>query len=227
MIRVTRRDPPEGFDENVAKPGEEWLNSEVNRKKRYPRKLWNTWSPCRDAVKAMFAERCGYAALFISSGQVEHFVSWKRCQSSNQHQLAYTWSNYRWILPQLNGRKGTKNVLDPFEVQDEWFELDPFTMNLRLTDAVPGDQRDLAELTVHKTLRLANDPLIVELRQEAVKQFEEGAPLAALEHRYPQVYRALSRLFDAPAESLTPEHLARREDLLGKHKEACARDPHR
>lgn len=229
MIRVeAKTEPPEGFAQHVQDPGYEWLRNPVNRSnKKGAKAYWNEWRPCRDGVEAMFEHRCGYAACYITTGQVEHFISWKKCKESDRHELAYEWSNYRWILAQLNGRKGKKgagDVLDPFEVCDAWFELHPLTLKLRLVESeIPHDKLDVARAT---RKMIEKDDLVANIRREAVTMFEEGTPLAALEHRYPQVHRALQHLFDAPESDLAPEFLAERRRLLERHRAAIAADPH-
>jgi len=218
MIRVDEPDEPEGFDGHVRQPGRAWLAEREGRPIRYPRTFWNEWRPCRERLEQAFGYRCGYAACWIPGGQVEHFESWKRCDADDRRHMAYEWSNYRWILPQLNGRKGTQELLDPYEVVDEWFELDLVSLNLDLTAQVPEDKRELAERTMN-TLGLRRDPLLLKLREEALEMFAEGTSMAYLERFSPLVARALKRLFDAALESLSPAHrhirayLQRRREL--------------
>ncbi|WP_228019853.1 hypothetical protein [Sphaerospermopsis sp. LEGE 08334] len=51
---------------------------------------------------------------------LEHFLS---CE--NHRHLAYEWTNYRFVSGWVNSSKGTldNQVLDPFEVEDDWFEI--------------------------------------------------------------------------------------------------------
>lgn len=68
--------------------------------------------------------------MWIAEGAVEHFLSKK-----NRPDLAYEWSNYRYIAGSVNGSKGTHDdkVLDPFEVQNGWFEVLVPSMQLVVT----------------------------------------------------------------------------------------------
>lgn len=212
MIKVDKPDEPDGFDEHVRQPGRKWLEARRGRAIRYPRKLWNKWRPCRDSLEEAFERRCGYAACRISSGQVEHFESWKVCDESGRRRLAYEWSNYRWILPQLNGRKTTHAVLDPYEVEDDWFELDIISLNLDLTDRVPIEMRDVAERTM-RALGLRRDPLLLKLREEALELYMEGLSMRHLQRISPLVARAIERLLEADPTSLSSGHRRMREHL--------------
>jgi hypothetical protein len=121
MIRVPRALEPEGFAREVREPGARWLAAPGNREAERPRSYWRKHTA---ELRAQFSGRCGYLAMSITGGETDHFVSWKRCQRSGQHELAYEWANLRWAFPQVNQAKGAwLEPLDPFEVEDGWFEL--------------------------------------------------------------------------------------------------------
>ena len=124
MIRVERTPEPEGFEENVRRPGRAWLEVETHRGWPRARPYWNEWGPCRTALADAFQRRCGYLAMAIPSGHVDHFESWAACRESGRHHLAYEWTNYRWLLPEVNQSKQgipREHLLDPFEVRDGWY----------------------------------------------------------------------------------------------------------
>lgn len=219
MIKVQAQAEPEGFDGNIRQPGRDWLATRASRPIKYPRKYWNEWRPCREALEQAFVSRCGYAACRISSGQVEHFISWKRCDATHQRELAYEWTHYRWILPQLNGRKGVKALLDPFEVEDDWFEIDLFSLNLELTERVPDHLRSLAEHTM-KELGLERDSLLLKLRKEALDLYTEGTSMRHIVRCSPLVARALTRLMEAEPGSLSPARRRLRATLERKRSAA-------
>jgi hypothetical protein len=76
--------------------------------------------------------------MWISSGHVEHFISQSACLECDQPHLAYDWANYRYIMPELNSRKGARPpLLDPFEVQEGWFEIVLPQLHLRVTERIP------------------------------------------------------------------------------------------
>jgi hypothetical protein len=219
MIKVEPQKEPPGFHDNVRVLGQEWLAANTCRDPQRPNDYWNQWAPCREHLADVFAHRCGYTACWMPSGQVEHFVSWKRCKDTGQHHLAYEWTNYRWILPQLNGRKNIKDVLDPFEVEDDWFEVNLFSLHLRLTDKVPSEHRQKAQMTI-EVLGLDRDPLVVRIRAEALQRYREGSSLAGIERYSPLMARALRRLLDPSDSSLTARERKLRHSLERDHAAA-------
>lgn len=209
MIRVERRDEPPDFEERVRRKGQVWLSNPINRDKSDPQ---NYWKECSDDVRAMFSERCGYLASYLSSGHVDHFVSWRRCKDAGTHHLAYEWTNYRWLHPQLNSRKGEHDLLDPFDVDDEWFEVDLFSYRLIVhTERIPAARRALVDWTI-KRLQLDDGRIAEELREDAVRLFREGTSMREIHRRAPMVARALEKLLSAPSPDAAGARL--REDLL-------------
>lgn len=81
--------------------------------------------------------------MYLPEGQVDHY----RCQKHHRH-LTYEWSNYRLCSGSINSRKGSKDVLDPYTVCDEWFELHHPSLQLILTEAVPERERERASRTI-------------------------------------------------------------------------------
>jgi len=70
------------------------------------------------------------------NGTVDHFLS--TSAPASRH-LAYEWSNYRYATGWLNSSKQALDMecLDPFEVREEWFEVDLASLHLRTTPVVP------------------------------------------------------------------------------------------
>ncbi len=117
MIRVGPQPEPTDFDVTVRQPGLRAL--EENREK-----LPAHWRRCLDDLHAAYRGICAYACIYIDQAtgarSVDHFVA-----KSSDRQLTYEWSNYRLACSLINSRKGTfDNVLDPFEIEDGWFELE-------------------------------------------------------------------------------------------------------
>ena len=117
MIPVSNPIPePEGFDNECRKPGIVWtctqrLHGKTPKTSDFPN-LWAKYEP--DLAQA-FHHRCGWWAMWIAEGEVDHFLSKK-----NRPDLAYEWSNYRYIVGSVNGSKRNhdEKLLDPFEIQD-------------------------------------------------------------------------------------------------------------
>ncbi|HEX9047980.1 MAG TPA: hypothetical protein VF988_13230 [Verrucomicrobiae bacterium] len=133
---------PPAFDANCRERGRQWLAAHPHQEGR----PHDYWSPFRDDLREGFGRRCGYLAMYMHDGAADHFISWDRCKLANP-QLAYEWNNYRFIAPSLNSKKGTWDdaLLDPFEVQSGWFEVEIPSFVLRITDRVPEELRGKAK----------------------------------------------------------------------------------
>lgn len=175
---------PADFEARCRTPGNAWLRTHpVGRPS-------DRWSPFRLALAAGFSDRCGYGAMWISSGTVDHFVS---CEEDRS--LAYEWSNYRYVEGWFNSSKNkhlSSQLLDPFEIQEGWFEIDLPSLQLRLTDAVPPAVRERAEFTLTK-LPLRDDERVIRQRRGWLEMYEEGTPLAVIDRRAPLIAQAIRR----------------------------------
>ena len=191
MIRVTSPiAEPATFDAECRQPGRDWLVAHPAPKGR-PRDFW---SPFRTELREGFARRCGYFAMLMHDGAVDHFVSWDTCKAMNPR-LAYEWSNFRFIDPALNSRKGTRDdqLLDPFEVQDDWFDVDIPSLVLRITGRVPAQLASKAKFTVER-LDLQQGRKAVSLRWEWYELHRSGElTLVGLHRNAPLVARAVDR----------------------------------
>jgi hypothetical protein len=171
MIRVASPIPePETFDAACRQNGRQWLGDHPNPEGRPP----DYWSPYRDDLREGFVRRCGYFAMLLPDGTVDHFISWETCKK-NHPELAYEWTNFRFIAPSLNSKKGALDgqLLDPFEVQDDWFEVEIPSLVLRITDRVPVPLRDKARFTLDR-LDLQQGRKAVTLRWEWYDLFRQG-----------------------------------------------------
>lgn len=178
-------DEPGNFDKECRQKGKQWLaaNPDANR----PRDLW---TPFRPLLADGFVDRCGYAAMWISSGTVDHHVSFHENPT-----LAYEWSNFRYVEGWINSSKSRKvaeKLLDPFEVEQGWFAIELPSLQLMLTDAVPEHLRDRAEYTL-KNLPIQHDERIVRARRAWLEMYELGTPLAVIEKKAPLIAAAIVR----------------------------------
>lgn len=187
MISVANPIPePEGFDEKCCKAGEKWLgeNPGSDRPKDF-------WTPFKPALAAGFADLCGFGAMWISSGTVDHFVSWKEDPAK-----AYEWDNFRYLEGWINSAKSKRpaaNFLDPFEVQSGWFEILLPSMQLIFTDALPEALRERAQYTLDK-LHLINDERILKTRREWYRMYQTGElTLAGLKKKAPLIAEAVEK----------------------------------
>lgn len=136
MIRVSLRPEPASFDADVRKRGRRAIDDEKNPLPPYWRRclpdLWREYG-------GVCAYSCFHIPLVVGGKSVEHFSP-----KSDDPELAYEWSNYRLVCALMNSRKREfKDVLDPFEIEDGWFELEFLFMQVRpaprLTDDVTRD----------------------------------------------------------------------------------------
>lgn len=175
-------EPPD-FDEKARQPGNAWLASHPNASR--PR---DYWSPFRGLLAEGFKCLCGYSAMWIPDGTVDHFLSWQ-----NYKHLAYEWDNYRYIAGWINSSKKTLDdqVLDPLEVEANWFEIILPSLQLVLTDAVPPNMRAKAEFTLNQ-LHLGDDERVIRQRQAWYSLYLEGElTLEGLERMAPLIAYAI------------------------------------
>ena len=210
MIRVPRAREPETFREKVREPGRRWLAIAGNRDAKRPPRYWRR---CQDELRAQFSDRCGYLAMSITGGETDHFVSWRRCQHEGRHELVYEWLNQRWASPQMNQAKGAWfEPLDPFEVDDGWFELHLPSLALVATERVPAALREKVDATLRRLgLRDGYDAMI--LRKAWLERFRRGTPLAVIEQDAPLLGRALRHLLESPQAALSAPQRRFRRDL--------------
>lgn len=174
MIHVERIPEPSTFDEGCRQPGKkwlrDWLDSNPGERPKRPRDFW---TPFREQLTAEFKDRCGFGAMWISSGTVDHFVSW---HEDEDMVLVYEWTNYRYVEGWVNSsksKKTTNNILDPFDVQDGWFEIHLPSLQLKMTNNIPEEFREKAQWTLHN-LPIQDDERILKTRGEWYRMYQEG-----------------------------------------------------
>jgi hypothetical protein len=97
MMRFQRVPKPLGFEAVEAK-GKDWLASNAPGKR--PPSLWLGFQP---ELAEGFGYLCGYSALYVANGEVDHFVS-----RDEDPSLLYEWTNYRYAdgcAPRRRGRE--------------------------------------------------------------------------------------------------------------------------
>lgn len=185
MIRVELVAEPRDFDSKAVQPGKEWLAA--NPDARRPKDFWTQFKPY---LAEGFRQLCGYSAIYEPVGCVDHFLSWK-----NHPERAYEWSNYRFSSEWLNKSKQTADdrILDPFEVEDGWFEILLPSLQLVVSDAVPPAIRQRAEYTLMR-LHLRDDERVLRQRREWYRMYTEGElTLEGLWGKAPLIARAIKR----------------------------------
>jgi len=146
MIPVTNPIPkPEGFIIDCEIPGIAWEAAHPDSHD-FPA-LWCKYQP---QLAEGFHDRCGWWAMRIADGAVDHYLSKKF-----HRDRAYDWDNYRYISTSVNSSKRNHDasILDPFEIQPGWFEVHLPSMLLLRTSIVPREFQAKADFTIEE-LRL-------------------------------------------------------------------------
>lgn len=150
------------------------------------------WLAFQQRLADGFGDLCGYSALYVANGEVDHFVSHDEDRS-----LTYDWNNYRYAAGWLNASKKSvrsTEILDPFEVEDDWFEILMPSLQFVATDAVPPDKRAQAERVLTR-LHLGHDERVMKQRREWYRMYMDGeiSTLEALAKKAPLIARAISK----------------------------------
>jgi hypothetical protein len=183
LIKVKLQSEPADFVSKVKKPGLDFL-SKVPR----PRgKQWNNKEYWRRAISDMataYKSICAYSSLWIKPDQptIDHYIS--RDEDASQ---AYEWKNFRLARWRINTRKGKhKDVLDPFAIGENWFELDFTTFGIKPNSLLDNEKKSAVWKTIE---RLKLDDTDYRDAREAwfnnfqndISKLEEKAPFIAAE----------------------------------------------
>jgi hypothetical protein len=165
MIPVSPSREPGDFDRDCRAPGNLWLAANPG-----VRNLPAFWTRFQPRLESGFSRRCGWWAVRIVDGAVDHFLSKK-----NHRHLAYERSNYRYIAASVNSSKRDHDaaVLDPFEVRAGWFEVILPSMQLVRTALVPARLKVKADFSIQQ-LKLTNGHKIRAIRKRYYEDCKTG-----------------------------------------------------
>lgn len=175
MIHVVAQPEPESFDINVRRKGLAWLlkkNIALDQPLPPQTVIEPYWRHCLDEMHSSYDGCCAYLAVFFErvtgSGSVDHFIA-----KSQRADLAYEWSNYRLACSRMNSRKREyADVLDPFEVENDWFHLEPVTGRMYPNPELSPDLRCRVQATIDR-LGL-DDAGNREMRARHYQEYREG-----------------------------------------------------
>lgn len=185
MIPVDPVAEPKDFDARVRRRGLAWLEAHPDPRVR-AEPYWSEFLP---ALRDGFGGRCGYAAMYVPDGTVDHF------RSRRDHRtLLYEWTNLRFASSLMNAAKKAADVLDPHEVGAGWFEvLLPSMELIARYDLVPVERHALVRATL-AALPLVHDERIVRQRREWYASHLRGeVTLAGLRSFAPLIAAAVDR----------------------------------
>ena len=96
MIPVRRPREPKTFDQSCRAAGKKWLQANPVASGKMPKDLWSQFET---QLRVAFKERCGWLAMWIPRGQVDHYLSKHHpdpVRRKKQRRLAYEWDNLRY-----------------------------------------------------------------------------------------------------------------------------------
>lgn len=190
MIRVAVQPEYPNFNTQVRAPGAAFLATcpaptSDQFKKR------NFWSRAARELHAAYSGICAYTAMYLpEQGSVDHFLP-----KASHPQLAYEWSNFRLASGRVNSSKGSGlDILDPFEVQDDWFYMDIPACLLRPNPSLGKPLRNQIANTIN-SLRLNQDDNYVQERCNILIDYARAdVSIDFLERRYPFLAKEVIRL---------------------------------
>lgn len=162
MIPVRQQPEPTDFESRVRAKGVAFLQ-------KVPRpQAWENREYWRDSLKDLYRaydEVCAYSAQWIprieGSPTVDHFIP-----KSVRPELAYEWSNFRLSCLKMNARKRDfQDVLDPFQIQPDWFILDFPSLIVKANPELEESIKNRVKSTI-KRLKLNDDDDCVKHRQD-------------------------------------------------------------
>ncbi|MBI2255330.1 MAG: hypothetical protein HYU58_11970 [Proteobacteria bacterium] len=196
MIQVTPQPEYATFNSDVRIPGANFLaGCPKPTSKQFKTK--NYWARAANELHSAYAGICAYTAMYlIAQGSVDHFLP----KSLHPH-LAYEWSNFRLASAKVNSSKADlTDIVDPFQVQNNWFFMDIPTCLLRPNPALIRDLRKKINNTIN-ALRLNQDDNYVQERCNILMDYSRGdVSMGFLQRRYPFLAKEVNRLnLDQPA----------------------------
>jgi uncharacterized protein (TIGR02646 family) len=167
MIRVAQAAEPASFNDQVRTPGLAFLATNPTPKSKEFKPYWRAiLQDIRDAYNSICAYSCHFVSFDTGADTVEHFRPKVPYPAD-----AYEWSNYRFVCSRLNGRKGNfEDVIDPFHVENGWFELDFPSLQVKPGSGVHAATRTRVLDTI-KRLKLNDEATCIRQRSQYVDRF--------------------------------------------------------
>ena len=195
MIPVRWPREPKTFEARCRAEGKKWLAANPMPPGKEPKDFWSRFEP---ELRIAFKGRCGWLAMWIPRGQVDHYLSKHHpdpARRAKQRPLSYEWKNLRYAEGEVNNRKRNRDaeILDPHEVRAGWFRLNN-ALELEVTAACPTSKSTKAKFTI-KHLGLDRGTAVMRLRQHFLARYLEeiangmdaGAALDVLQRDAPLI----------------------------------------
>ena len=200
MIRVTEKPEYAEFDAQVRQRGVRYLQRNPSPTSKQFGKH-NYWTKSLNQLRGAYDRLCAYTTReLVDTGSVDHFVP-----KTKYPGLAYEWSNFRLTRQIINRRKGnSEDVIDPFDVCEEWFVLDIPSCLIRPGKGIARETRVAVNNTIN-ILGLNRDERLVEERCRLLLDLADGDitlnfldrhyPFLSAEVRRQQAFGSLRQLF--------------------------------
>ncbi len=186
MINITIKPEPDIFDREIRTKGKSFLKITPSPNQAQW-KQHNYWIKAIGHMRTAYSGICAYCCHWIpydtGAPTIEHFKA-----KDDFPDLAYEWSNYRFVSSILNGRKGKRIIIDPFEINNGFFVIDFPSLLVKLGN-VPDDKKEIAKYTID-ILKLNDESTCLKQRKHwlevyiTTKDFQflkEHAPFIAIE----------------------------------------------
>ena len=189
MIRVAVAPEYPNFHADVREPGAAFLatcpapTSEQFRKRSF-------WNRAARELHAAYSGICAYTAMYLpEQGSVDHFLP-----KSSYPELAYEWNNFRLASGRVNNSKGNQlDIIDPFQVDDDWFHMDIPGCLLKPNPTLERSLRNRISGTIN-SLRLNQDDNYVQERCNILIEYaREDISKNFLLRRYPFLSKEVDR----------------------------------
>lgn len=226
MIPVAQQPEPATFDALVRLPGLNALAERTGQPSTLPDRhqpfakradrledlksedIPPIWTDCLPDLHIAYQGVCAYLCLYIpkavATPTVDHFEA-KRgtiALASVAPTLIYEWLNYRLACHLMNTRKGNHaDVVDPFEIEDGWFELEFTYLEMSPNKTLAADVQARLWATI---VRLGlNDAECTSARSDLYDEYRQREV----------TFRLLSRRSPFVAREMVRQGMVRDEDL--------------
>ncbi len=193
MIHVAPREEPDNFGTRVHDRGQRFLRNtpHPSSKQWITYSYWREFGPqLHDAYGGICAYSCHWIPYDTGADTVEHF------KPKDKYPIAaYDWSNYRLVCATLNGRKGGfEDVLDPFLIEDGWFEIDFPSMLVKPKAGLDDPVHQPIRVTIDR-LRLNDEGTCLKSRVKWISDYccPNGIPFEYLQRHAPFIAAELMR----------------------------------
>ncbi|KYF88487.1 hypothetical protein BE17_27280 [Sorangium cellulosum] len=185
MIHVPLQPEPARFDALVRQPGRRALAANVEHLPPY-------WRECLDDLRDGYRGICAYLCVLVPRGtgarSVDHVAP-----KSKRRELAYEWSNYRFVCSLMNARKRDfDDVLDPMEIPDGWFVLELSFLQVLPAEGLHDEARACVQATIER-LKLNDKECIAAREMYYTAYLDKGLTLELLQEWSPFVAREVVR----------------------------------